>query len=584
MPKSPIAEFRLLRLLFLPLLLAFVASAHADRAAPEAATGSGAVSSARSQQAMVVTANAHATEAAVAVLHGGGSAVDAAVAAAMVLNVVEPQSAGIGGGAFMLHLDAGTGRLVAWDGRETAPAAADPSLFLREGRAMPFFEAVVGGLAVGPPGLLRMLEAAHREGGRLPWERLFDAAIELAEHGFAVSPRLHALLDGDRFLRDDPGAAALFYRPDGRAVPTGHRLRNPELAEVMRRVANEGADALHLDGIAHDIVAAVRREPSPGLLSEADLAGWRPVRREPLCGAYRRHLVCGMPPPSAGGAAVLSLLGVLQRFDLSGIDPDSAFVTHLFAEAGRLAYADRGAWYGDPASMTVTVDALLDARYLSLRAEEIALSVSMGRARAGRPGRWEAPGQRAPERPATTHVSIVDVAGNAVALTASIENAFGSRRMVRGFLLNNQLTDFVFDPLGEDGVPHPNRLLPGRRPVSSMAPTMVFDSHGRLYALLGSPGGSRIINYVAGSLVGLLDFGIAPEALAARPHAGSRNGPTEVEDTPAGRALGERLQAFGHETVAQPMTSGLALIVRDGEGWVGVADPRREGLAAGLSP
>ena len=584
MPKTSKAECLLLRLPVLLLMFALIAPALADRAAPEAATGLGAVSLARSHQAMVVTANAHATEAALAVLREGGSAVDATIAAAMVLNVVEPQSAGIGGGAFMLQLDVDSGAIVAWDGRETAPAAASPSLFLRDGQAMPYFDAVAGGLAVGPPGLLRMLEAAHREGGRLPWARLFDAAIELAGQGFAVSPRLHALLDGDRFLRDDPGASALFYRPDGRAVPTGHRLRNPELAEVLQRVATEGADALHHGEIARDIVAAVRREPSPGVLSEADLAGWRPVRREALCGGYRSHRICGMPPPSAGGATVLSLLGVLQRFDLPALDPDSAFVTHLFAEAGRLAYADRGAWYGDPASMTVTADALLGARYLSRRAEEIALSASMGRALAGHPGRGEAPGQHAPERPATTHVSIVDAAGNAVALTASIENAFGSRRMVRGFLLNNQLTDFAFDPLGEDGVPHPNRVLPGRRPVSSMAPTMVFDSHGSLYALLGSPGGSRIINYVAASLIGLLDFGIAPEALPARPHAGSRNGPTEVEDTPAGRALGERLRAFGHEIVAQPMTSGLALIVRDGEGWVGVADPRREGLAAGLSP
>jgi gamma-glutamyltranspeptidase / glutathione hydrolase len=398
MPKSPIPEFPLLCLFCLPLLLAFVASAHADRAAPEAATGSGAVSSARSQQAMVVTANAHATEAAVAVLYEGGSAVDAAVAAAMVLNVVEPQSAGIGGGAFMLHLDAGAGRLVAWDGRESAPAAADPSLFLRDGRAMPFFDAVVGGLAVGPPGLLRMLEAAYREGGRLPWARLFDAAIDLAGNGFAVSPRLHALLDGDRFLRDDPDAAALFYLPDGRAVPTGHRLRNPALAEVLRRVAAEGADALHHGDIARDIVATVRREPSPGVLSETDLADWRPVRREALCGIYRNHRVCGMPPPSAGTATVLSLLGVLQRFDLSAVDPESAFVTHLFVEAGRLAYADRGAWYGDPASMTVRVDALLDAGYLRRRAGEIALSASMGRAQPGQPEQHEVPRQHAPAR------------------------------------------------------------------------------------------------------------------------------------------------------------------------------------------
>lgn len=584
MPKPPAAERPVLRRLAFILLWLFVASASAERAAPEAATGLGTVSVARSNQAMVVTANGHATDAAVAILRAGGSAVDAAIAAVLVLNVVEPQSAGIGGGAFMLHLDAGTGRIVAWDGRETAPAAADTLLFMRDGQAMPFFDAVVGGLAVGPPGLLRMLEAAHREGGRLPWAQLFGEAIRLAEQGFEVSPRLHALLDGDRFLRSDPAAAALFYRPDGRAVPPGDRLRNPALAAVLRRVAVEGADALHHGDIARDIVAAVRTGPSPGVLSDGDLADWRPVRREALCGVYRQHRVCGMPPPSAGGATVLSLLGVLQRFDLSALDPDSAFVTHLFAEAGRLAYADRGAWYGDPASMTVGVDALLDAGYLRRRADRINVSRSMGRASAGRPDQRSAPRQHASERPATTHVSIVDAAGNAVALTASIESAFGSRRMVRGFLLNNQLTDFAFEPAMADGVPHPNRVIPGRRPASSMAPTMVFDASGRLHAVLGSPGGSRIINYVAATLVGMLDFGMSADVLLARPHAGSRNGATEVEDSAAGRALGERLRLFGHEPVTQPMTSGLAVIVRDRGGWIGVADPRREGVAAGLSP
>lgn len=584
MPKPLVTE-RLLLHLFAALLLSVVCAvpALADRAAPEAASGVGAVSLARSPQAMVVTANAHATQAAATVLREGGSAVDAAIAAAMVLNVVEPQSAGIGGGAFMLHFDAAHARVVAWDGRETAPAAADAALFLRDGKPMPFFDAVVGGRAVGAPGLLRMFEAAHREGGRLPWARLFEAAIDLAEQGFAVSPRLHALLDADRFLRDDPAAGAMFYRPDGSAVPVGYRLRNPELAAVLRRVAADGADVLHQGDLARDIVAAVRREPSAGVLTEADLAAWQPVRRAALCGAYRSHRVCGMPPPSAGGGTVLSLLGVLQRFELATLDPDSAFVAHLFAEAGRLAYADRNAWYGDPASMTVTTQALLDADYLSRRADDIALSASMERAQAGQPDLRPAPSSQAPERPATTHVSIVDGAGNAVSLTASIENAFGSRRMVHGFLLNNQLTDFAFEPKRADGVPHPNRVVPGRRPVSSMAPTMVFDAEGRLHAVLGSPGGSRIINYVAATLVGLIDFDMAPDVLLTRPHAGSRNGPTEVEDTPAGRALGERLRAFGHAPVASPMTSGVALIMRDAEGWLGAADPRREGLAAGVS-
>lgn len=583
MPKSPEAERRPWRELVALLSFALVLPVYADRAAPEAATGFGTVSLARSPQAMVVTANAHASHAAAEVLRAGGSAIDAAIAAALVLNVVEPQSAGIGGGVFLLHFNARQDALVAWDGRESAPAAADATLFLRDGQPLPFFDAVTGGLAVGPPGLLRTLEAAHRESGRLPWARLVAPAIALAEQGFAVSPRLHALLDGDRFLRDDAEARALFYLPDGRAVPVGHMLRNPALAAVLRRVADEGAEVLHDGGIARDIVAAVRRPPSPGVLTEADLAGWQPLRREALCGAYRAFRVCGMPPPSAGGGTVLALLGMLERFDLAALDADSAFVTHLFSEAGRLAYADRDAWYGDPQGMEVGVEALLARDYLQRRAAGIALSASMGRAQAGRPGQRGAPEPQASERPATTHVSIVDGEGNAVALTASIESAFGSRRMVHGFLLNNQLTDFAFRPLRADGVPHPNRVVAGRRPMSSMAPTMVFDADGRLYAVLGSPGGSRIINYVAATLVGLVDFGLSPEVLLSRPHAGSRNGPTEVEDSPAGRALGERLRAFGHEVVVSPMTSGTALIVRDAEGWLGAADPRREGVALGVS-
>lgn len=531
---------------------------------------------------MAVTANPHATEAAVVVMGEGGTAVDAAIAAVLVLNVVEPQSAGIGGGAFMLHFAAAQQQVVAWDGRETAPAAATEALFLQDGKPMPFFEAVVGGRAVGAPGLLRMLEAAHREGGRLSWARLFEPAITLAEHGFAVSPRLHALLDGDRFLRSDAQARALFYQADGRAVPAGHVLRNADLAVVLRRVAAEGADVLYTGDLARDIVAAVRSEPAPGVLEADDLASYRPLRREALCGPYRSYRVCGMPPPSAAGGTVLAMLSMLEGFDMARAD--AVHTAHLFAEAGRLAHADRDVWYGDPASMSMPVAALTDADYLAQRSRLIDPARSMGRARAGQPSAAQVPQAHAPERPATTHVSIVDAAGNAVALTASVENVFGSRRMVHGFLLNNQLTDFAFSPEREQGVPHPNRVVPGHRPVSSMAPTLVFDEGGQLHAVLGSPGGSRIINYVAASLVGLLDKQMDLATLLDGPHFGSRNGPTEVEDTPDGRELGERLRAFGHEPVAQPMTSGLAVIVRDADGWQGAADPRREGVAAGLSP
>ncbi len=550
---------------------------------PEAASGFAARPAVRAAQAMAVTANPHATEAALAILRAGGSAADAAIAAALVLNVVEPQSSGIGGGAFLLHYRAHDRSLQAWDGRESAPAAVDESLFLKEGgERMGFHDAAVGGRAVGVPGLLRLLAAVHAEHGQLPWAQLLQPAIRLAEHGFAVSPRLHALIARDRFLSADPQARALFYDAGGQPRAVGSTLTNPALAAVLRKVAEEGAEVFYQGSLAADIAAAVVREPNPGRLSPRDLADWRPLRREALCGAYRQWRVCGMPPPSSGGGTVLAMLGILQGFPLPDLAPDSAFSTHLFAEAGRLAFADRDAWYADPRAMPLTPQQLLGAEYLASRAARIDPRRSMMRAEPGTPHGVGGPAQaQHPERPATTHLSIVDAAGNAVALTASIEDAFGSRRMVHGFLLNNQLTDFSFQPQDARG-DHPNRVGPGKRPRSSMAPTLVFAADGSLHAVLGSPGGSAIINYVAATLVGLLDWRMPPDAILARPHAGSRNGPTEVEDSPAGRDLAQRLQQFGHEPVLRDLTSGVALIVRDARGgWIGAADPRREGLADG---
>ncbi|MBA4742701.1 MAG: gamma-glutamyltransferase family protein [Azoarcus sp.] len=557
-----------------------------ERARPEGASGFVEKQAVRSDAALVVTANPHATRIAAEVLRDGGTAADAAIAAAFALNVVEPQSSGIGGGGFLLHFDAAASRVLAWDGRERAPAAVDEDLFRPEGEPMGFFDAVVGGRSVGVPGLARMLEAVHGAHGRLSWARLLRPAIELAEGGFEISPRLHSLLARDRYLADDAAARALYYDAAGRPLAVGTRVRNPALARVFRIVARNGVDVLHHGPIARDIVAAVRASPNPGLLSESDLAAYRPVRREALCAPYRAMRVCGMPPPSAGGGAVLALLGVLQRFELGALDPDSAFVAHLFAEAGRLAFADRDAWYGDPDAMPVSATALIEPAYLARRAALISLADTMGRARPGRPDTTELPSAAvSPERPATSHVSIVDAEGNAVSLTASVENAFGSRRMVHGFLLNNQLTDFSFVPRKADGTPHPNRVAPGRRPRSSMAPTLVFDGEGQLFAVSGAPGGSRIINYVAASIVAVVDWALAPDVTLARAHAGSRNGPTEVEDTPDGRRLARRLEAaFGHEVTLADMTSGLALIVRDGDGWVGAADPRREGVAEAVSP
>jgi gamma-glutamyltranspeptidase/glutathione hydrolase len=573
-----------------PVVVAFMFAASVPMCAfaqapaqPEAASGFAPRPASYAPRAMVVTANAHATDAALAVLRDGGSASDAAIAAALVLNVVEPQSSGIGGGGFLVHFDARSARVSAWDGRETAPMAVDERLFLNaEGEKMAFYDAVVGGRSVGVPGLLRMFAEVHRRHGRLPWARLFAPALRLAVDGFAVSPRLHALIVQDRFLARDPVARQLFFDANGQALAVGAALRNPQLAEVLRDVAEHGVDVFHAGDIARDIVAAVSAAPNPGTLSLADLSSYRAIERAALCGRYRRHRVCGMPPPSSGGATVLAMLGMLERFRLAAISPDSAFSAHLFSEAGRLAFADRDTWYGDPAAMPISPERLLDRGYLAARAQRIPLSESLDRALPGEPAQAQLRPAAAidTDRPATTHLSIVDAEGNAVALTASIEDAFGSRRMVRGFLLNNQLTDFSFLPASERG-PHPNRVGPGKRPRSSMAPTLVFDPQGRLFALSGSPGGSQIINYVAASLVGVLDWKLPPDRVLARPHVGSRNGPTEVEDRPEGRALAASLVAFGHEPVLRDLTSGVSLIVRDGPGWLGAADPRREGVAAG---
>lgn len=563
--------------LWCTLLLA--GTVQAQRATPEAASAVTPKPALTAQRQMAVTANGHATAAAMQILRAGGSATDAAIAAALVLNVVEPQSSGIGGGGFLLNYDAAHRRTVAYDGRERAPQAVDETLFLGpDGEPMAFFEAVVGGRSVGVPGMLAMLELAHQDGGRLPWAQLFEPAIALAETGFPVSPRLHGLLAADRFLRDDPPARALFYHPDGSALAVGETLRNPALAAVLRRVAGEGSAGFYRGPVARAIVDRVRSVPNPGRLSLTDLAAYRAERREALCGPYRHFVVCGMPPPSSGGGTVLEILGLLERFEIGQVEPGSAFAMHLFAEAGRLAFADRDAWYGDPTAMTVRPRQLLEAGYLSRRAERIGLAAAAdGAVEPGRPaGARSAPGQ-SPERPSTSHLSVVDAQGNAVSMTVSIENAFGSRTLVEGFLLNNQLTDFAFSPRDARGL-HPNRVGPGKQPRSSMAPTLVFDAQGQLYAVAGSPGGSHIINYVARTLVGLIDWQLAPDAILAMPHVSNRNRVTEVEDSPAGRQLAGALQRlFGHTVKVRALTSGLHVIVRGESGWIGAADPRREG-------
>ena len=542
---------------------------------PEAASGFVTRPAVAATHFMAVTANAHATNAAVDILRQGGSAVDAAIAAQLVLNLVEPQSSGIGGGGFLLHWDARKRRLAAYDGRETAPQRASPDRFA----GLSFAAAVASGNAVGTPGLVALLAAAHARHGKLAWGRLFQPAIELAQTGFAVSPRLHALLRDDPYLRNDAAARSLYYSADGSALEVGAILRNPALADSLRTLATHGSAAFYRGALAAAIVATV--SAAGGDLDSADLAAYQAKLRTPVCRPYRQWRVCGMPPPSSGAIAMLQILGLLEHMPFAAAAPLSAPAIHWFAEAGRLAYADRNRYLGDADFVTVPQDAMLSPAYLRRRAALVGANGSLGRAAPGEFAAGAAYGDdSAPELPATTHLSIVDAAGNAVALTSSIEDAFGSRKMVGGFLLNNQLTDFAFQP-DDNGRPVANRVAPGKRPLSSMAPTLVFDKHDRLLAILGSPGGPRIINYVAQTLVALLDWRLTPDAALALPHFGSRNGPTELENGAFAIGMKPQLEALGHRVTSVDMTSGLHLIVRQGGRWIGAVDPRREGLAAG---
>jgi len=573
-------SLRAARFLLVLGLLAWAATASAQAEQAEAASGFAPRPAVVGAGFMAVTANVYATDAAAEILRLGGNALDAAIAAQWVLNLVEPQSSGIGGGGFMLHWDARQRRVSAWDGRETAPRGASADFARRaDGSLAGFSEVLATGKAVGVPGLVAMLEAAHRRHGKLQWERLFRSAIRLAENGFAISPRLYLLLRDDPLLRRDAAARALYFQENGDAKPVGEILRNPEFAAIMREIATAGADALHRGAVAERIAAAVGQRG--GSLTAADMSDYQPIQRTAVCGPYRRWRICGMPPPSSGGIGVLQLLGLLERAGLPPEDPAAADSAHLFAEAGRLTYADRARYLADPDFVAVPLRELLQPEYLDRRARLIDSRRSMGIAPPGElpAGRAQADDD-APELPATTHISVVDRDGNAVALTSSIESAFGSRIQVDGFLLNNQLTDFSLTAERE-GKPVVNRLEPGKRPLSSMAPTFVFDVRGRLHAVLGSPGGSRIINYVARTLFVLLDGQQDPAVVLALPHIGNRNGATEVERDRVSEDLVRELERRGHTVQRVDMTSGLHLIMRVGDQWVGAVDPRREGAARG---
>jgi gamma-glutamyltranspeptidase / glutathione hydrolase len=567
------------------------APAQAQNQAPEQPSGWTDKNAVASRHFMVAAANPLATEAGYRILRQGGSAVDAAVAMQMVLNLVEPQSSGIGGGAFIMHYDAKHKKLVAYDGRETAPAAATPERFLgADGKPVKFMDAVVGGKSVGVPGNLRVLELAHRQHGKLKWAALFEPAIRLAEEGFAVPQRMGAALAREQYLKRQDSARNYFYHGDGTPLKAGERVRNPQYAAVLKRIAAGGARAFYEGQVAQDIVAAVANAPdNPGDLTLADLAGYQAKVREPVCGFYRGDKVCGMPPPSSGGITVLEMLGMLEHFDMSAASytrPSGRLMSvHLFAEAGKLAFADRGLYIADPDFVNVPVAALLDPAYLAERAQLIRRDAAMDRGVPGTPPelRKIALGENEPlELPSTSHIVVIDKAGNALSMTTTVEDGFGSRLMVDGFLLNNQLTDFSLAPV-EDGKPVANRVEAGKRPRSSMAPVIVFDRQGRVKMLIGSPGGSAIINYVAKTLVGVLDWDLNVQDAIALPNFGSRNlgGVTELEKSTSAALLEPDLTVLGHKIRVLDFNSGLQGIQRTPEGWLGGADPRREGIVKG---
>jgi len=574
---------RLLLPLTLALLTAQIATAQPLAPAPEASTGRSAKTLGTAQHFMAAAANPLAATAGRDILRAGGSATDAAIATQLVLNLVEPQSSGIGGGAFFVHWDEAARKVTTLDGRETAPAAAKPDRFMKDGKPMRFVDAVVGGRSVGVPGTLKLLEEAHRRWGKLPWVDVVAPALKLAEEGFAISPRLNGLLAGEANLPKNPLAAAYFYEADGKPKAVGTMLKNPAFAATLRAIAAQGAKALYQGPIAEDIVETVTGHPTnPGDMTLADLAAYKVEEREPVCGSYRIWRLCGMGPPSSGAVAVQQILGVLEGQDLRRIGP-GAEAAHWFSEAGRLAFADRALYLADPAFISVPVRGLIDRDYIRSRAGLVSPERSMGKAKAGDP-----PNKRAQLlAPAdgiengTSHISVVDADGNAVAMTTTIEDGFGSRLMTKGgFLLNNELTDFNFAP-EEEGKPVANRVEPGKRPRSSMAPTLVFDAFGRLYAVVGSPGGSQIIGYVGKTLVALLDWKMDPQQAVDFGNFGSRNGPTELEKGTEAEAWKAALEAKGHEVRLLEMTSGTQAIVKTPEGFLGGADGRREGVAIG---
>lgn len=554
--------------------------------APEIATGYLSKKEVFAQDYMMVAAHPAAAQIGAEVLANGGSALDAALAAQMALNLVEPQSSGIGGGGFMLYWDNVTQTLHTYDGRETAPLAVDRKLFYHsDGSPRSFMEAVVGGASIGVPGLLRMFELARQNHGGQPLSPLLQPTIDLARQGFPVSPRLHELLAREEHISPGMAAHNYFYGSDGKPYPVGTTLTNPDFADTLEQIAEGGIDIFYNGAIAKDIVDAVHQAPgTPGNMSLDDMANYKAKKRDNLCVVYRIKLVCGMPPPSSGGLTVLQILGILENTEIAQQDPLSPPAIQTFAEAMRLAHADRDRYIADSDFVDVPMRGMVNRGYLAARAIEMDHGFNdKVKMEPGVPPADDS-ASLAPddslELPSTTHLVAVDKKGNVVSMTSSIENAFGSRQMVRGFLLNNQLTDFARNAV-QDGLPIQNRIEPSKRPRSSMAPTMVFDENGEIILAVGSPGGSRIIGYVAQTLVGVLDWGMSLQEAVAMPHYVNRNGDLDLEDNTELTPLKDVMAARGYGVNLRDLNSGLHGVQVDGTVLRSGVDPRREGYAIG---
>ena len=531
---------------------------------------------------MVAAANPHAVEAGLEILRSGGSAVDAAIAVQTVLGLVEPQSSGIAGGAFMIVYDNKTGKVWHYDGRETAPAGVTSELFYEDGKPLRYFDGIASGRSTGVPSVMIMLKRAHDDYGSLEWGPQMEAGIRLADEGFAISPRMAGLMKraGKYALPRDDNARAYFFEADGKtAHPEGFIRDNKPYAQTLRAL-QKNSRALLEGPIADKIIAKTRELPRPGTMTLADMANYRSEKRPALCSSYRAHTICGAQPPSSGGVAVQAILGMLENYDMAALG-QSAEGWHVFSEASFLAYADRDQYVADEKFVDVPIQAMLDKSYLKSRAALISNTKALSPVKAGHPAKFIRGIDATPDSPGTSHFTIVDKDGLTVSMTTTVESLFGSMRMVEGFMLNNQLTDFSFKTHDADGIEIANAPKAGKRPRSSMAPTIVFDKDGKFLFTTGSPGGGAIIAYTAKTIVGIIDWGLTPQQAIDLPNVIARNGSVRLEENKLDEDIINHLESLGHKVVrSKGEISGLHIIYRMPDGQlVGGADPRREGIA-----